>query len=257
MNFKTHYLIMTVAAGFFCAAASGQVEQSLSGEKPLLISQYHPAFVGIDTLHVVVLQYGAKQDKDVRLYKQLEENVKENLRQAGIKLYTPTADNMQSIPELRIYISMLSLEDSQQYVFHVRTALARAVCLKDKQNPVFKADIWQVAPLIQAISAENMPAKITDAVLEQVEGFTNIYKATNLTSKQLLEVNTNETDSSIVPEKQVDAAEHKYVASKSSMIFHKPNCRWAINISQKNVVTYKSKDEAIKAGKRPCKTCNP
>jgi hypothetical protein len=255
MKIKTHYFILGVAAGFFCAIAPGQAEQSLSGEKPLLIGRPHPAFVGIDTLHVVVLQYGDRSDKDMPVWKQLEAKVKENLRRAGINFETPAADNILSIPELRIYISTLSLEDSQQHIFHIRTALARAVCLKNKPNPTFKADIWQATPIMLTVSAENMAAEVTDLVLEQIEGFINIYKATNPPDKQHSDV--NETVSSIAPEKQVGAAEHKYVASNSSMIFHKPDCRWAINISQRNLVTYKSKDEAIKAGKRPCKTCNP
>jgi hypothetical protein len=257
MKIKKYYLILAVAAGFFCAIAPGKAEQSLPGEKPLLIGRPHPAFAGIDTLRVVVLQCGDRPDKEMPSWKQLEENVKEKLRRAEITLDTPTADNIPSIPELRIYISMLGIEDSQQYVFHVRTTLARAVCLKDKQNPTFKADIWQATPIMQLISAENMPAKITDLVLEQVEGFINIYKATKLAGKQLSDVSTNENDSSTVTEKHVDSAESQYVASKSSTIFHKPDCRWAQNISKENLITYESKDEAIKAGKRPCKTCNP
>jgi len=248
---------MTVAAGFFIAVVSGQAEQSPPGREPLLITQSHPAFSGIDTLHVAVLQYGSKQDKDVQFCKQLEENVKEKLRRAGIKLETPTADNIPSIPELRIYISTLNLKDSQQCIFHIRIALAKTVRLKEKRNPVFKAEIWQSPPIMQAVSEENMPAKITDLLLEQVDDFNKKYKATNLTGQKLSDVSVNETDPTIVSEKQVDAAEYKYVASKNSNIFHKPECRWAKNISQRNLVTYKSREQAIKAGKRPCKTCNP
>lgn len=257
MKIKMYYFIFVVAAGFFCSSVTGRAELPQPGEEPLLISQSHPAFSGIDTLRVVVLQYGSKQDKDAQYYKQLEKDVKEKLRLAGIELETPSADNIPSIPELRIYISTLSVEDSQQIVFHIRTAMARAVRLKNKQNPVFKSDIWQTIPVMQAVSTEDIPVKVSDLVLEQVEGFIDIYKATNPAGKQLSEVNINATGSSAAPEKQVDAAEQKYVASKSSAIFHKPGCRWAGNISQTNLVTYNSKDEAIKAGKRPCKTCNP
>ena len=263
MKIKTYYLILTVAAGFFCAVVSCQAEQSLSGEKSLLNSQPHPAFARIDRLNVVVLQYGAKQEKDAPFFRQIETDVKEKLCQAGIELDTPTAENILSIPELRIYLSTLNLEDSQQHVFHIRTALARAVCLKDKRNPVFKADIWQSAHVMQAVSAENMPAKVTDVVLEQVESFIDIYNATNPTRTKSSDAGINETASSKIPEKQVEKdvnsaiSEHKYVASKSSSIFHKPECRWAKNISDQNIVSYTSKDEAIKAGKRPCKTCNP
>ncbi len=263
MKTKTYYLILAIAIGFFCAAVQGQAEQPLPSDKPLLINQSHPALAGIDKLHVVVLRYGAKPDKDTPVWKQLEADVNEKLRRADIELDTPTVDNILSIPELRISVSMLSLEDSQQCVFHIRMALARAVCLKDKRNPVFKADIWQAAPVMQAISAENMPAKVTDVVLEQVKGFINIYKATNPPDTKPSDADINETASSKIPTKQVEkdensaAVEYRYVASKSSNVFHKPECRWARNISQENLVKYKSKDEAIKAGKRPCKTCNP
>jgi len=263
MKIKTYHLIMAIAAVSFCAAVSGQAKQPLPVDKPLLISPSHPALAGIGTLHVVVLRYGAKQNKDMPVFKQIETNVKEKLRRAGIELDTPTADNILSIPELRIYVSTLSLEDSQQCVFHIRSALVRAVCLKDKRNPVFKADIWQSAPVMQAVSAENLPDKMTDVVLEQVEGFINIFNAATPASAKSSDSNINETASSKIPEKQDETdvnsaiSEHKYVASKSSSIFHKPECRWAGNISQENLVTYKSRDEAIKAGKIPCKTCNP
>jgi len=261
MKNKMYYLILTVAAVSFCDAVPGQAEQSLSGDKPLLINQPHPALDGIDKLHVVVLRYGTKQDEDAPFFKQIETNVKEKLRQAGIELDTPTADNILSIPELRIYVSTLSLEDSQQCVFHIRSALVRAVCLKDKRNPVFKADIWQSAPVMQAVSAENMPAKMTDVVLEQVEGFIHAYKATNPAAKQSSEAVISESDSPAIPENQaktdVESTASGYLASKSSSIFHKPECRWAKNISEGNLVSYTSKDEAIKAGKIPCKTCNP
>ena len=263
MKIKTYYLILAIAVVSFCAAVPGQAEQSLSVDKPLLINQPHPALAGIDKLNVVVLRYGAKQDKDVPVFKQLETDVKEKLRLAGMKLDAPTADNILSITELRIYINTLSLEDSQQHVFHIRTALARAVCLKDEQNPVFKADIWQSAPAMQAVSADNMPEKITDVVLEQVEGFINIFNAANPTGTKASDSGIKETASSKIPEKQDETdvnsaiSEHKYVASKSSAIFHKPECRWTKNISEGNLVSYTNKDEAIKAGKIPCKTCNP
>jgi hypothetical protein len=257
MKIKTYYLISVIATVIFCSAVPGRAESSSPSKKPLLISQSHPAFFGIDTLQVAVLQYGSKQNKDEQFYRQLEKEVKEKLQLAEIELETPTADNILIIPELRVYISSLILEDSKQYVIHIRAALARAVCLKDTQSSVFKSEIWQAIPVMQIVSAENMTAKITDLVLEQIDGFIDLYKATNPPGKRLPEESINETDSSIAIGKQVDAAEHKYVASKSSNIFHKPDCRWAQNISKENLITYKSREEAIKAGKRPCKTCNP
>jgi hypothetical protein len=51
--------------------------------------------------------------------------------------------------------------------------------------------------------------------------------------------------------------QHSYVSSKNSKIFHKPDCTWVKNILPQNLVYYKTRDEAIAAGKQPCKKCQP
>lgn len=49
----------------------------------------------------------------------------------------------------------------------------------------------------------------------------------------------------------------RYVGSKTSKVFHKNTCKWAKSIAKKNKASYKSREEAIDKGKRPCKTCKP
>ncbi len=48
-----------------------------------------------------------------------------------------------------------------------------------------------------------------------------------------------------------------FIASKGSDVFHKADCRWAQNISTDNLILYRNREEAVMAGKRPCKWCNP
>ena len=48
-----------------------------------------------------------------------------------------------------------------------------------------------------------------------------------------------------------------YVASAIREPFHKPDCRWALKISPANLRTFKTREEAIEAGHRPCKVCRP
>ena len=48
-----------------------------------------------------------------------------------------------------------------------------------------------------------------------------------------------------------------YVASSRSQVFHKADCKSAAKISEKNLVHYATRDEAIQAGKAPCHECNP
>ncbi len=58
-------------------------------------------------------------------------------------------------------------------------------------------------------------------------------------------------------EARSDAAEYVYVASVNSEVFHYPNCRWAKKISLRNLVGFKSREDALKSGRRPCKVCKP
>jgi len=48
-----------------------------------------------------------------------------------------------------------------------------------------------------------------------------------------------------------------FVASVNSKVFHKSDCKSAAKISEKNVVRYNTRDEAIQAGKKPCAECRP
>jgi len=53
------------------------------------------------------------------------------------------------------------------------------------------------------------------------------------------------------------AADYKYVGSKKSDKYHYPSCKWAQKIKPANLVTFKSAQEAFKAGYVPCKVCRP
>lgn len=48
-----------------------------------------------------------------------------------------------------------------------------------------------------------------------------------------------------------------YVASAIRKPFHRPGCQWAARISSANLQTFQTRDEAIRAGHRPCKVCKP
>ena len=53
------------------------------------------------------------------------------------------------------------------------------------------------------------------------------------------------------------AADYKYVGSANSSKYHFPDCKWAKKISPKNLVTFMTAEEAVKAGYVPCKVCKP
>lgn len=51
--------------------------------------------------------------------------------------------------------------------------------------------------------------------------------------------------------------EHKYVASKDSDVFHLPSCQWAKKISEANRIYFRTYQEAVDSGRRPCRVCKP
>lgn len=48
-----------------------------------------------------------------------------------------------------------------------------------------------------------------------------------------------------------------YIGNANTKKFHRPDCKWAAEISPSHRVYFKTRDEAIKAGYVPCKVCNP
>lgn len=288
METKKNYLILTVITGILCVPALGEVELPLRHRDPLLIGQSNSALAGIDKLYVWIVPLGFESNSHGLVFKKLENLVADRLKEAGItvtetdigkmvsdsskmleilKRRIVSAENLKfrpfRIPELRVDIDTLDVEHSQQVVFRIQTSLSRAACLKEQSSLLFKADVWKTMPVMQAASVQNMPAIVTGVVMEQVEAFMHACVAANPSGKGSSDTRTSGTDSLTAAEKQtkpVDksaVAEYKYVASKNSKIFHKSDCSWAKRIKPGNLVGYNSRDEAIKAGKRPCKQCKP
>jgi len=288
MKTKEYYLILTVFTGILCVTALGEVELPLRHRDPLLIGQPNPALAGIDKLYVWIVPPAFEPNSHGLVFEELENLVADRLKEAGITVTETDIGKMGSdsakmleflkrrigsaknlkfrpsrIPELHVDIDTLDLEHSQQVVFRIQTSLSRVVYLMREPSLAFKADVWKANPVMQAVSVKDMPAKVTNVVLEQVQAFIYAYKAANLPGKRPSDTRTSKTDSLAGTKRQTKpgvksaVAKYKYVASKNSKIFHKPECRSAKRIKPENLVGYNSRDEAIKAGKRPCKVCKP
>ena len=59
------------------------------------------------------------------------------------------------------------------------------------------------------------------------------------------------------PEGVSPASQDGYVASRNSEVFHRAGCQWAAKISPGNLIGYRTRENAIQAGKRPCAECKP
>ena len=96
----------------------------------------------------------------------------------------------------------------------------------------------------------------------------NIYR-TDLNGTILVE--TNGIDYQIFTEKESIRAppvvksetktslsqEYKYAVSKNSEVFHYISCSYVSSIKSSNLILFKTREEAIASGRRPCKKCYP
>ena len=263
MKTKKYFLFLIVVIGILCASAFGEIELPLHTDEPVLLGQPNPALVGVEKLHVFIVPPDSEPNKDGLVVRELEAKVINKLKEAGIKIMPGIAGNVLNIDELRVYIDMLKFADSQQCVFRIQTSLSRAVRLATKSKPSFKADVWQIEPIMQVVSVQSMPARVTEAVLGQVEAFICVYLVANPQPSKSSEAKTSGTLSpkdekeKTKPVAKPAEAKYEYVASKNSKVFHKAECSSAKRISPKNLVSYNSRGEATKAGKRACKRCKP
>lgn len=257
MKNKKYFPVLIILTAIICIQASAGTElPELLNHG--LIGRAYPALAQIEQLYAVVVPPDSEPNKDGLVWEELEAKIARKLKEAGIK-HVKTASLPR--PELRINVDMLKLSDSRRYVFHIQTSLMRLVTLPAQRNPHFQVDVWKTKSLMQMVSAKNMPAKVTDAVIEQVEVFIQAYLTANPKDKQPAPADANDVSAVIKeqlkpPAKSVQA-EYKYVASKNSKVFHKPDCSSAKRIKPENLTGYNNRNEALKAGKRPCKRCKP
>ncbi|MHC4159135.1 MAG: Ada metal-binding domain-containing protein [Planctomycetota bacterium] len=215
----------------------------------------------IDNLHIALIHPTQEPNTDGLIWENLKAQINNRLTQTGIKVFSPSPDIMYKLPiwpELIIHVDMLKLEESKQYVFHIQTLLAKNIYLQVQPSLRQKADVWKTEPIMQTASIKDMPTKITEIVLQQVNLFIESYHTAKLKTTQPTDV----TDTTTVHKQQTktvkaEVAQYNYVASKNSKVFHRPNCSSAKKIKSENLIGYNSQDEAIQAGKRPCKRCKP
>ena len=271
MKIRKVFLFVFVLAAFAAFSVHAQKEMPRHEDEPLLIDRINPTLEGIEEFYVIIEAHQSLPDEGGLDWKKLNAQVKEKFNEENIKVtFVEDTPNMASmppksmtgdLPALSVFVDMLRLEEAQMYVYHIRTSLKKKAYLSKDSSSFIKVGVWETGREMQAVSFQDMPSGVTDVVLRQIGAFIQAYKAANPADSKI-----SDTENIIVmnvPEERAKStvdkatAGYNYVASKNSSVFHKPGCRSAQNISEDNRVTYSSREEAIKAGKRPCKLCNP
>ncbi len=208
----------------------------------------------------------SKDAIDAGLTEEEAKTVEKQIEQAGIKV-TPK-QLWSKIPgrcRLKITVDACRPSGLESFVFNVRLCFVQTVALERSPQTRIDATTWELTSL--AHSPKSSLAEMVRKNLEtMVDSFIKDCLAANSqpaeqSARQPAGTADGDTGTPAnvpsAPSSNSDATEQKYVASTTSSVFHKPDCRWAQNIAPANLATYKSRDEAVKSGKRPCKSCNP
>jgi len=256
------YLILAIVTGILCGSVISDTQSPADkpappAERPVPPVQTNPALVGIRQLYVIV----------VPAYAELGVQVEQRIAETAIMvLPAPSLGEpfiAGSIAELRINIDLLGPLNVQRYVWRVQTSVTVDVRPQVDTPVIVRSDVWMVGATAQPASPREEFATVSNLVMEQVEAFISAWLTANRQAGLVPEtdrsgaVSPQPVPQQARPQARPTEAKYQYLSSKYSKIFHKPDCRWAKRILPKNLAGYNSREEAVKAGKRPCKICKP
>jgi len=236
------YVLAGLTANSF--AKLGHEQKSLIGIERIVVS--------VSCTEEVAKETGLKKE-DIR------KDIATRLEQAGIKIIP---EYMYGPPRLHIRIKAYKLPRQETFIYNLEIHFLQKVALPRNPETKITATTWEITWLAHAHKARFVE-KIRVNLRIMVKEFIGDYRKANPKADKLAEVgdaNAVSLTTQKEPAKQLarpTVAEYKYVASKNSKVFHKPDCSSAKRISAKNLVGYNSREEAIEAGKRPCKMCKP
>lgn len=221
------------------------VDAQSPNDQDVLLSAGH-ALVGAGQICVVLAIRGVEQDPRLVDAPQLKAQIVDRFSAAGIK-HVESAPEL--VPRLVVRIESTPVPDGDKLVCRVQVALIRQVLLFSQARQPVLAEVWQGRPATAIVAKTGMAEASAAAVASQVAAFIESCKGAGSLAT---------LPSGVKPDRAVSTTSgYLFLSSKSSQVFHRPDCRWAQNIANDNLVGYKSREEAVQAGKRACKTCKP
>ena len=257
MKTGKYSLVSAFVAMILCVPALGNVRMLKSGERQQL-SRPWGALSDLDTIDLIDMTVLCSDpNKDAKLWQDLYDKV----AAAFSERIRPQPNFRSSLDRIyKICIEILGFEGSPNYAARVQSSLTGRLPTK---NGWTVADVWTTAPAMKVVPIQNLHETVSAMVMEQVEEFVSDYQKAKQTHPQPRPSDANDANSVAAVKEPLQqtvtqpATEYQYIASKNRPTFHKPDCRWAKRISPENLVGYKTRDDAINAGKKPCKQCKP
>lgn len=233
------------------AQAESALDRPAVGPDPLISAS--PALSGIHEARVLVVTVGASYAAS---YENLVKQAIAELEREGIR-HAERDD--ASIPRFVIRIESTLVPDCQKHVYRVQGGLCRLMMLPNDSPVSVQAEVWQLLPVVGVASRSAVAGAVESAVTAQVDAFAAAVRAVR--QRSTAEADTQQDASGVRSPADglglTAASKPLFVASKSGSVFHRPDCRWAQNISADNLIGYKTREEAVQSGKRPCKSCKP
>lgn len=213
----------------------------------------------IELLKVVFLTPQIAQQEELFNADKLGSEIAAILETVDIKIlkFKNTPSKSSKVPELKIQLEKIAAEKQNNY-YRIQTALSRQTELP-QSGKLIKADVWTSRPEVCMVSADSNSPAISQTIQQQVMDFaTSCIAAAKMTqkSKDGNSINSKKRQKTNTKKPTKDSKQ-VYSASKNSKIFHYEDCSSAARISQKNLVIYNKRKEAVADKKRPCKICKP
>jgi hypothetical protein len=194
------------------------------------------------------------------LWLQMEKDLVRRLTDAGLQAGSfrqRSGISQAGLSSYKVEISAFDAEYPERSIFLVKTSVTTDVVVNEKKSKTLRVDCWVKGGSTQTAEPNKMPVVISNLVFAQAEEFIAALKSAG---NPYVTPDANEpaqNSSRDNPQNNDSQQDYKFVASRHSKIFHKPDCMWAERIKEENLVKYKTRKEAVNDDKRPCKRCEP
>ena len=243
----------------FGAAVAGSAEKPPTQEREMPVAA-NQVLADVEHVGLVVVIEGTEPVEPGLDVAKLKTQIVEKLSGGGVKHVEKETGRG---PTLVVQIEGRTVPGSDKYVYRVQAALERSVLLPGRRSLPVQARVWQGRAVLAVVTQAEAGKAVVAAALAQTEAFAGECQAARSlpdpTKSAQQNVSAPEPLSRTQPadQKTRTASEYPFIASRNGAVFHRPDCRWAQNITGANLVGYKDREEAVQAGKRPCKSCQP
>ncbi|HZK11280.1 MAG TPA: MBL fold metallo-hydrolase [Atribacterota bacterium] len=156
------------------------------------------------------------------------------------------SDNILKVDILKIAHHGSSSSSSPLFIKSVGPKIAVICCGQDNK---YGHPHQETISLLQSLGIEIYRTDLNGTILIKTDGkdYQIFTEKESIRAPPVVKTETKTTE----------AQEYKYAASKNSDIFHYIDCSYVKKIKPEDLILFKTREEAIASGRRPCKKCSP